>query len=84
MIALVFRKSSEAAIAKDSSARAGKRKKAERFVLAALSSIPGSAVCSALASLDAETDQGYVNELQQQWLDEHRRKLEELGVPSRT
>lgn len=57
-----------------------KRKKAGRFVLAALSSIPWvGGLLSASASLDAEVDQGHVNELQQQWLDEHRRKLEELA-----
>ncbi len=57
-----------------------KRKKAERFFLAALSSIPWiGGLLSASASLDAEIDQGHVNELQQQWLDEHRRKLDELA-----
>jgi len=59
---------------------AGKRKKTERFVLAALSSIPWvGGFLSASASLDAEMEQGHVNELQREWLDEHRRKLNELG-----
>jgi hypothetical protein len=57
----------------------GKRKKTERFILSALSSIPWvGGFLSASANLDAEIEQGHVNELQQQWLDEHRRKLEEL------
>jgi hypothetical protein len=57
-----------------------KRKKAERFVLAALSSIPWvGGLLSASANLDAEAEQGHVNQLQQEWLEEHKRKLEELG-----
>lgn len=57
-----------------------KRKKTGRFVLAALSSIPWvGGLLSASASLDGEADQGRVNELQQEWIAEHRRKLEELA-----
>jgi hypothetical protein len=57
-----------------------KRKKTGRFVLAALSSIPWvGGFLSASASLDAEVDQGRVNELQREWLEEHRRKLTELA-----
>jgi hypothetical protein len=57
-----------------------KRKKAGRFVLSALSSIPWvGGFLSASANLDAEADQGRVNDLQRQWMDEHRAKLEELA-----
>src|SRR5713101_3863766 len=57
-----------------------KRKKTGRFVLAALSSIPWvGGFLSASASLDAEVDQGRVNELQREWLEEHRKKLTELA-----
>lgn len=57
-----------------------KRKKTGRFVLAALSSIPWvGGLLSASATLDGEADQGQVNELQQEWLAEHRRKLQQLA-----
>ena len=57
-----------------------RRKKADRFVLAALSSIPWvGGVLSAAAALDAEAEQGRVNELHREWLEEHRRKLGELA-----
>lgn len=58
----------------------GKRRKADRFVLAALSSIPWvGGVLSAAAALDAEAEQGRVNELHREWLEEHKRKLGELA-----
>jgi hypothetical protein len=58
----------------------GKRKKAERFVLAAMSSIPWvGGFLSASANLDAEADQGQINHLLHQWVNEHRLKLEELA-----
>jgi len=57
-----------------------KRRKYARFMLSALSGIPWvGGVLSATASLQAETDQSKVNELQRQWLREHQRKLALLG-----
>lgn len=56
-----------------------RRRKAGRFILAALSAIPWvGGLMSASASLDADLAQGKVNELQQEWLEEHKRKLHEL------
>lgn len=57
-----------------------RRARNARFVLAALSSIPWiGGLLSAAAALDAEKEQGRVNELHRQWLEEHRRKLGELA-----
>jgi len=48
--------------------------------LAALSSIPWvGGLLSATASLHSEQDQGRVNALHEQWIEEHRRRLEELA-----
>lgn len=58
----------------------GKRKKYARFVLAALGSIPWvGGVMAAAASLSAEKDQEYINDLQRLWLEEHKAKIRELG-----
>jgi hypothetical protein len=57
-----------------------KRRKTERFILSALSSIPWiGGFLSASANFDAESEQGHVNDLQRQWLEEHKRKIEELA-----
>jgi hypothetical protein len=49
-------------------------------LLAALGSIPWvGGFIAATAALEAEREQQKVNELQQEWLDEHRGKLTELG-----
>ncbi len=57
-----------------------RRSRNERFVLAALSSIPWvGGVLSAAAAMDAEREQGRVNVLHLQWLQEHRRLLGELA-----
>jgi len=58
----------------------GKRRKADRFVLAALSSIPWvGGLLAATAAIDAEAEQGRVNELHREWLEEHKRRLGELA-----
>jgi len=58
----------------------GKRRKYERFVLAALSSIPWvGGVIGAAASLSAEKDQEQINDLQRAWLEEHKQKIADLG-----
>jgi hypothetical protein len=57
-----------------------RRSRNERFVLAALSSIPWvGGILSASAALNAEIEQGHVNDLHRQWLEEHRRRLGELA-----
>jgi hypothetical protein len=57
-----------------------RRSRNARFVLAALSSIPWvGGVLSATASYDAEIEQGKINELYRQWLEEHRQRLGELA-----
>jgi hypothetical protein len=57
-----------------------RRRRADRFLLAALSSIPWvGGVLSASAALDAEAEQGRVNALYREWLEEHRRRLGELA-----
>lgn len=59
---------------------AGTYKKYARFVLAALSSVPWiGGVLGASAALHAEREQGRINVLFQQWLEEHRRKLKDLS-----
>ncbi len=56
-----------------------KRRRYRRFTLSALSSIPWiGGFLSAFANVDAEKEQDAVNELQRQWLEEHRRKMEQL------
>jgi hypothetical protein len=58
----------------------GKRRKADRFVLAALSSIPWvGGLLAGAAALDSEAQQGKVNQLHRDWLEEHKRRLGELA-----
>lgn len=57
-----------------------RRRTYSRFTLAALSSIPWvGGFLAATAALDAEKEQGRVNDFQRQWMEEHRSKIEELG-----
>ena len=59
----------------------GKNRKYARFILAALGSIPWvGGVLGGIAALDAENEQGKINELQRLWLQEHKEKIKELGV----
>ncbi len=61
-------------------AGSSRRQRYSRFTLSALSSIPWvGGFLSAVADLDAEKAQGRVNALQQQWLDLHHDKLQQLG-----
>lgn len=56
------------------------RQKYSRFILAALGSIPWvGGFLSASAALDAEREQGKINDLHELWIDEHREKVAELG-----
>ena len=56
-----------------------KRRKYSRFVLAALGSIPWvGGFLGATAALDAEKEQGQINELLRGWLEEHKNKIDEL------
>jgi len=58
----------------------GKGNRTGRFVVAALSSIPWvGGVIAASAAYHAEKEQGKVNDLQEQWLEEHQKKIEQLG-----
>jgi uncharacterized coiled-coil protein SlyX len=51
-----------------------------RFVLAALGSIPWiGGLIAAGATLHAEREQGHVNELNRQWVEEHQQKIQELN-----
>jgi hypothetical protein len=57
-----------------------KKRRYERFTLAAMSSIPWvGGFLSASASASAEADQAKVNEVYRRWLEEHARKLQLLG-----
>lgn len=59
----------------------GSNKKYVRFVLAALGSVPWvGGVLGAIAALSSEKDQDKINELQRLWLQEHKQKIEELGL----
>jgi len=59
----------------------GKKKKYIRFVLAALSSIPWiGGVLGAISGFAAEKDQEQVNTLHKLWIEEHRGKIQELGI----
>jgi len=58
----------------------GTGRKYVRFVIAALSSIPWvGGVLSAAVSFSAEKEQEKVNALHKLWLEEHKRKIAELG-----
>ncbi len=57
----------------------GSKGKYKRFALAALGSIPWvGGFISGSASLQSEKEQGEINELQQQWHEEHKEQLYEL------
>jgi hypothetical protein len=57
-----------------------RQRKFRRFLLAALGSVPWvGGFIAASAALEGEREQQQVNELQQEWLDEHRGKLKDLG-----
>src|SRR5690349_4765609 len=58
---------------------AERQRKYRRFVLAAMGSIPwvGSFIAAGAAA-EAEREQQQINELQQEWLEEHRAKLNDL------
>ncbi len=52
----------------------------KKFVLSALSSIPWvGGVIAAGATYLSEKEQGKINELNQSWLEEHQKKIEDLG-----
>jgi hypothetical protein len=58
-----------------------KYRKYGRFVFAALSSIPWvGGMLGASAALIAENEQGRINDLLRRWLEEHRKKIDELGA----
>jgi len=58
----------------------GRRAKYGRFALAALGSIPWvGGLLGAIANLHSEAEQGQINDLQRQWIEEHRERLNELG-----
>lgn len=57
-----------------------RRRRGSRFVLAALGGLPWvGGILGAAAAFDSDAQQGQVNDLQRQWLDEHRRKLAEVA-----
>jgi hypothetical protein len=56
-----------------------KRRKYSRFFLAALGSIPWvGGFLGAMSALDAEKEQGQINEFLRGWLEEHKNKIDEL------
>lgn len=58
----------------------GRKAKYGRFALAALGSIPWvGGLLGAIANLHSETQQGRIDDLQRQWIEEHRERLNELG-----
>jgi hypothetical protein len=57
-----------------------RQRRFRRFLLAALGSVPWvGGFIAATAAFEGERDQQKINELQQEWLDEHRDRLTELG-----
>jgi hypothetical protein len=57
-----------------------RQRRYRRFLLAALSGIPWiGGFMAATSAADSEREQGRINELQQEWLDEHREKLSDLA-----
>jgi len=59
---------------------AGRKAKYGRFALAALGSIPWvGGLLGAIANLHSETEQGRISDLQRQWIEEHRERLNELA-----
>src|SRR5262245_4488737 len=60
---------------------AERQRRYRRFLLAALGSVPWvGGLIAASATLDGEREQQKINDLEQEWLDEHSEKLKELGV----
>lgn len=60
---------------------AERQRRYRRFILAALGSIPWvGGLIAASATLDGEREQQKINDLEQEWLDEHSDKLKELGA----
>jgi hypothetical protein len=60
---------------------AERQRRYRRFLLAALGSIPWvGGLIAASATLDGEREQQKINDLEQEWLDEHSDKLRELGA----
>ena len=59
--------------------KGAKRRKYTRFVVSVLGIIPWVGnFLSASAALNAEGDQGQINELHRQWLEEHNKKIDDL------
>ncbi len=64
----------------DRSLGGDRQRRYHRFLMAALGSVPWvGGFIAAAAALSGEADQQKVNELQQEWLEEHRQKLGELA-----
>src|SRR2546425_4906089 len=58
----------------------GRDAKFARFVFAVLGSIPWvGGFIAATAALNAEYEQGHVNELSKRWVEEHQQKIQELN-----
>ena len=56
-----------------------KKKRAQRFILSAMSSIPWvGGLLSGYASIKSEREQGKINEFHELWLEQHEKKIEEL------
>lgn len=65
----------------DRSLGSDRQRRYHRFLMAALGSIPWvGGFIAATAALGADRDQGNVNQLQQEWLEEHRQKLSDLAL----
>lgn len=57
-----------------------RQRRYKRFLMSALGSIPWvGGFIAATAAADSEAGQGKINELQKDWLEEHRHKIEELA-----
>ncbi len=58
-----------------------RRRKYSRFILASLGSVPWvGGFLAAMAARDAEKERREVNDIHSRWLEEHQRKIEELGA----
>jgi hypothetical protein len=58
-----------------------RQRRYRRFLLAALGGVPWvGGFIAATAAIASENEQSSINELQQQWLEEHRGKLSELSI----
>ena len=64
----------------DRSLGGDRQRRYHRFLMAALGSVPWvGGFIAAAAALSGDADQKKVNELQQEWLEEHRQKLSDLA-----